>query len=243
MTPLLSVDDLTVDYGGNRAVEIDSFRLTAGSLTCVAGANGAGKTTLINALVGWSRGRPRVTARIELAGQDISRLAAHERARAGMLLVPEGQTVFSTLTVAENLAAVLPPPAKSGRRGFSLDEIFDLFPRLAERRQNLGSALSGGERGMLAVARALRAGPCLLLLDEPSIGLAPRLVGTLLSAVRRLVDGGLTVLLVEQNVRAALDVADRLLLLERGRIIAAGTASEMASDRRVADAYLGSSHG
>lgn len=240
--PILDVNSLTVDYGGNRAVNVDQLSLEQGSLSCIAGANGAGKSTFVNALLGWSRGRPRVAGSVKLNGTEVSAWSPTRRAREGMMLVPEGLGVYSTLTVNENLRGVIPPPSSSGRRGFTEEEIFDLFPRLAERRSHLGSSLSGGERGMLAVARALRAGPTVLLLDEPSIGLAPRLVSILLQAVRVLVDKGLTVLLVEQNVHAALEVSDRLYLLERGRVIASGTADEMRTDERLIEAYLGSAH-
>lgn len=240
MMSFLEVSDLVVDYGGNRAVQVDRLELEQGTLTCIAGANGAGKSTLVNALLGWSRGRPKVAGSVRLQGTEVGGWPTTRRAGEGMLLVPEGLGVFSTLTVDENLRGVVPPKASSGRRGFSESEIFELFPKLEERRDHLGGALSGGERGMLAVARALRAGPRLLLLDEPSIGLAPRLVSVLLAAIRGLVDKGLTVLLVEQNVHAALEVSDRLYLLERGEVVANGTAAEMRNDKRLIDAYLGS---
>ncbi len=243
MIPRLRAEQLVVHFGGNAALDLPALALASGTLTCIAGANGAGKSTLVNALLGWSRGRPRLNGRVWLDDRDVSALPANQRAEAGMLLVPEGRGVFSSLTVAENLAAVAPPPADAGRRRFEYDEIFALFPRLAERRQHLGGTLSGGERGMLAVARALRAAPRLLLLDEPSIGLAPRMISVLLSAIRSLVNEGLTVLLVEQNVHAALEVSDELLLLERGHVVASGTAQQMRNDPRLVDAYLGSERG
>lgn len=238
----LEIRDLTVDYGGNRAIQIDHLGIEQSSLTCIVGANGAGKSTFVNALLGWSRGRPRISGSVSLDGVEVSDWTTSQRAQHGMLLVPEGLGVFSTLTVDENLRGVLVPDPGSGRRTFTDDEIFSLFPRLAERRNHLGSSLSGGERGMLAVARALRAGPRLLILDEPSIGLAPRLVSTLLTAIRSLVDHGLTVLLVEQNVHAALQVANVVHLVERGRVVASGTADEMQDNPRLIDAYLGSAH-
>jgi branched-chain amino acid transport system ATP-binding protein len=202
----------------------------------VVGANGTGKSTLVNALLGWSRGAPRVSGSVRLAGEEIGGLPTHERVRRGLLLVPEGGPVFARLTVAENLAAA---EAMGGRRGHTEAEIFDLFPRLRERLHHSGAALSGGERQMLAIARALCLGPRALLLDEPSIGLAPRLVSTVLRTVRRLVDAGLPVLLVEQNVRAAIEVVDRLVLLERGRILAEGPVAAMRDDPRIIEAYLG----
>lgn len=236
---LLEIDNLSVDYGGNHALMVEKLSLEAGTLTGVVGANGAGKSTLVNSLLNWSRGKPRIAGRVLLDGVDISRLPTAERARLGLLLVPEGRGVFYEMTVEENMRSVLPPPPGAERRVFSLDDILGLFPRLGERLHHLGSALSGGERQMLALSRALMAGPRILLLDEPSIGLAPQLVMTLLKSVRQLVDDGLSVLLVEQNVRAALEVVDHLYLFERGRVIGQGSPDEMRSDPRLIEAYLG----
>jgi branched-chain amino acid transport system ATP-binding protein len=154
--------------------------------------------------------------------------------------VPEGKGIFSELTVMENLALVRPPTDTRGRHTFSMDDIFALFPRLAERRSHRGRMLSGGERQMVAVSRALRAAPTVLLLDEPSAGLAPRLVDELLLTMRALVDRGLSLLLVEQNVRATLELVDELYLLERGKVVGRGTAAEMKGDPRILEAYLGS---
>jgi branched-chain amino acid transport system ATP-binding protein len=205
----------------------------------LVGANGAGKSTLVNALAGWSRGRAIVTGKIKLEEQDIEGVAAHARVQRGLTLVPEGKNIFAELTVDENLALVRPPVDTTGRHIFHLPEVFEFFPRLAERRHHKGAALSGGERQMLAVGRALLAGPRVLMLDEPSAGLAPRLISDLLSRIRLLVDRGLPVLLVEQNVKAALKVVDHLYLLERGRVVAEGAANVMAADPRIVEAYLG----
>ena len=240
MTPVLDVRDLRVDYGGHLAVAVAALSLPAGTLSGVVGANGAGKSTLVNAVGGWSRAAPRISGAVLLDGEDVTGLPANQRVRRGITLVPEGHGVFLGLTVAENLRAVTAPGG--GRRGFSVDEIYDLFPRLRERRGNAAGSMSGGERQMLALSRALRLGPRVLLLDEPSIGLAPRLVITLLRTVRTLVDGGMTVLLVEQNVRAAVAVVDTLHLLERGRMVASGPVAAMQDDPRVLEAYLGASH-
>ncbi len=238
--PVLEATNLRVAYGGNVALDVPRIAVRERELVGVVGANGAGKSTLVNGLVGWSRGSPKVSGKVMLDGKDMSRLPPHERVKAGLLLIPEGKLVFTQMSVEENLAAsVNAPHDGQGRRHYSIDDVYTLFPRLYERRHHLGSQLSGGERQMLGIARALRLGPRALLLDEPSIGLAPRLVSTVLETVRSLVDSGLTVLLVEQNVRAAIEVVDRLVLLERGRIIAEGPASEMRDDPRIAEAYLG----
>jgi branched-chain amino acid transport system ATP-binding protein len=218
VTGVLSCRGLSAWYAGNAALVSVDVDVAAGAMVGVVGANGAGKSTLVNALAGWSRGRPRISGDVTLDGESLARLSAHQRARAGLSLVPGGKGVFNELTGEEVLA---------------------LFPRLHERRRHKGGALSGGERQMLALSRALLSSPRVLLLDEPSVGLAPRLVLDLLVRVRRLVDRGLPVLLVGQNVRAALEVVDELYLLERGRVVAQGTAAAMRDDRRVVEAYLG----
>ncbi len=243
MTAVLEATDLKVAYGGNTALSIPRLELGQGELVGIVGANGAGKSTLVNALLGWSRGAPRISGTVKLDGADISALPTHRRVRAGLLLVPESKLVFGRLTVEENLAAGGEANAAAGRSFYGVEQIYDLFPRLAERKGHLGSQLSGGERQMLGIARALRLGPRALLLDEPSIGLAPRLVSMVLETVRRLVDSGLSVLLVEQNVRAAIEVVDRLVLLERGQILAEGPAASMRDDPRIAEAYLGAHAG
>jgi branched-chain amino acid transport system ATP-binding protein len=216
-----------VAYAGNTALSIDQIEVRRGEVLGVVGANGAGKSTLVNALAGWSRGSPRVSGQVMLDGVDLSTMPAHDRARAGLLLVPEGKLVFGEMTVDENL------------RFYDRAAVFELFPRLSERRNHLGSQLSGGERQMLGIGRALMLGPRALMLDEPSIGLAPRLVSTVLQTMRTLASTGLAVLLVEQNVRAAIDVVDRLVLLERGRVVAQGPSDAMRNDPRIAQAYLG----
>lgn len=239
MTGVLHCDSLSVRYDGNVALSNVSISVPAGTMVGLVGANGAGKSTLVNALAGWSRGRAVVSGNINLAGQGINGLAAHERVARGLNLVPEGKNIFTELTVDENLALVRPPADATGRHLFRVPDVFDFFPRLAERRNHKGAALSGGERQMLAVGRALLAGPRVLMLDEPSAGLAPRLISDLLSRIRLLVDRGLPVLLVEQNVKAALKVVDHLYLLERGRIVAEGPADVMGADHRIVEAYLG----
>jgi branched-chain amino acid transport system ATP-binding protein len=239
MTAALNCEDLRVAYDGNVALNGVSLSVGAGQMIGLVGANGAGKSTLVNALAGWSRGRPSVSGRVMLDGHDITALAAHARSNNGLLLVPEGKNIFAELTVDENLGLVRQPRDVAGRHVFSIDDVYALFPRLAERRTYKGGSLSGGERQMLAVGRALLAAPRILILDEPSAGLAPRLILDLLQRIRDLVDRGLPVLLVEQNVKAALKVVDHLYLLERGRVIAEGPAEVMQSDARIVEAYLG----
>ena len=239
VSPVLSVQGLTVAYGGNVAVAIDALDVAPRELVGVVGANGAGKSSLVNGVAGWSRGQPRIDGAVRLDGEDISRMPSFKRARAGLLLIPEGKLVFGTMSVLDNLLPSAESRNAGGGHVYSLDEIFDLFPNLAARRTHLGSQLSGGERQMLGIARALRMGPRALMLDEPSIGLAPRLVFTVLETIRKLARNGLAVLVVEQNVRAAIEFVDRLVLLERGRIIAQGPTADMRDDPRIAEAYLG----
>ncbi|MDM7944570.1 MAG: ATP-binding cassette domain-containing protein [Hydrogenophaga sp.] len=237
--PVLQVQGLQVAYAGNRALDLKALQVGRGEVVGVVGANGAGKSTLVNALAGWSRGDPRVSGEVTLDGTRIDSWVPHERIRAGLALVPEGRLVFGRMSVEENLSTAFVPPAGPGRRIYSREEIYDLFPRLKERRQHLGSQLSGGERQMLGIGRALMMGPQLLLLDEPSIGLAPMLVAQVLGTMRTLAGQGLSILLVEQNVRAAIEVVDRLVLLERGRVVLEGPAAQMGNDPRIAQAYLG----
>jgi branched-chain amino acid transport system ATP-binding protein len=238
---VLRASDQKVAYSGNTAQSIEQIDVRRGEVLGVVGANGAGKSTLVNALAGWSRGAPRVSGQVMLDGVDLSAMPPHERARAGLLLVPEGKLVFGEMTVDENLSSLVGMSQDADRRFYDREAVFELFPRLSERRNHLGSQLSGGERQMLGIGRALMLGPRALMLDEPSIGLAPRLVSTVLQTMRTLASTGLAVLLVEQNVRAAIDVVDRLVLLERGRVVAQGPADAMRNDPRIAQAYLGAS--
>ncbi len=242
MSARLEIRDLRVAYDRNLAVSIAHLTVEPGTLAAVIGANGAGKSTLINAIANWSRAAPRLSGEILIDGHAIADKPADLLARKGVVLVPEGRGVFMGLTVEENLRAGT-PAVTAGGRAYSLADIYTLFPRLRERGTTPGGALSGGERQMLAIGRALRMAPRLLLLDEPSIGLAPRLVSLLLETIRALVDRGLTVFLVEQNVPAAMAVADRLYLLERGRLVASGSVATMKDDPRIIEAYLGARDG
>jgi branched-chain amino acid transport system ATP-binding protein len=236
---VLQVRRLRVAYDGNRALDMNELSVSRGEVVGVVGANGAGKSTLVNALAGWSRGEPRVSGEIVLDGRRVDDWPTHDRVRAGLLLVPECRLVFGRMSVEENLSTAFALAAAPGRRVYTRDEVYELFPRLKERRRHLGSQLSGGERQMLGIGRALMMGPQVLLLDEPSIGLAPMLVSQVLQTMRTLARSGLSILLVEQNVRAAIEVVDRLVLLERGRVVMQGPTEQMGSDPRIARAYLG----
>jgi len=238
MSALLELADLRVRYGHTAALHGVGLTVGIGELVAVAGANGAGKSTLVNAVAGWSRGRAAVSGAVRIGGVDVGGLPAHRRTASGIVLVPEGKGVFEGLTVEENLKLVSPARNAPGKR-YEVGDVYEVFPQLAERAPKKCATLSGGERQMVAIGRALRAAPRLLILDEPSVGLAPRLVFDVLRHVRDLVDGGLSVLLVEQNVKAALEVADRLYLLDQGRVVADGPADEMRDDERIAAAYLG----
>jgi len=232
---MLSVEGLRSGYGRIEALHGVSIDVAAGEIVSLLGANGAGKTTLLRAISGV---QPISGGRIRFEGRELDGLPAHRRVALGIAQVPEGRQVFAPLSVEDNL--------KLGawtRRDASLAAelamIYELFPLLAARRHASAGMLSGGEQQMLAISRALMAKPRLLLLDEPSMGLAPMLVEQILDTVRRLKQSGLTVLLVEQNARAALAIADRAYVVETGRIVASGSAAELLADERVQAAYLG----
>jgi branched-chain amino acid transport system ATP-binding protein len=233
---VLEVADLHVRYGEMEAVRGVSFAVRGGEAVAILGANGAGKTTTLKALMGLV---PIAGGRIVLEGRSLDRLPPWKRAEAGIAWAPEGRRVFADLTVEENLCAGGYRLGASARRGL-LPEVYALFPRLAERRTQLARTLSGGEQQMLALGRAMMARPRLLLVDEASLGLAPIFVERVFDAIRRLVAHGVTLLLVEQNARQSLRVVERAYLLEVGRIVRHGTATELAADPSVRDAYLGS---
>ncbi len=231
---MLTVDGLTTDYGPVRAVDDVSLEVSSGTITSVLGANGAGKTSLLRTISGLVRPS---AGRIVLDGQEITRTPVEEIVRRGLAHVPEGRGVVTELTVEENLRL---GGLWRGRDAAPLSEIYELFPRLEERCQQPASRLSGGERQMLSIGRALVARPRVLLLDEPSLGLAPLLVAQIMSLVRRLADTlGLAVLLVEQNARSALSISDRGIVLNLGRVVADQQPSELAADERLRHAYLG----
>jgi branched-chain amino acid transport system ATP-binding protein len=231
---MLTVTGLTTDYGPVRAVNDVSLEVGEGSVTAVLGANGAGKTSLLRTITGLVR---PTAGKVTLAGQDITRLSVEEIARRGLAHVPEGRGVITELTVSENLRL---GGLWRGGDAAPMHEIYDLFPRLEERSGQPASRLSGGERQMLSIGRALMARPRALLMDEPSLGLAPRLVVQIMELVRKLADSfGLAVLLVEQNARSALSVADRGVVLNLGRVVADQDPEKIAADERLRHAYLG----
>jgi len=234
---LLAVDDLAAGYAKKTVLEAVSFRVGVGERVAIVGRNGAGKTTLLQTLLGVL---PARRGRIEYGGRDVAADAAGDRVRAGIALVPQGGRVFSNLTVRENLDLGGYIVRDAGALAASLDLVYQTFPRLRERAAQRAGTLSGGERQMLAVGRALMAGPRLLMLDEPSSGLAPILVRELMDKVRELsAASGTTVLLVEQNIREAFRVVDRVYVLKLGRIVFEDRPESLLADDRLRRAYLG----
>jgi branched-chain amino acid transport system ATP-binding protein len=234
---LLEIRALEVRYGGIRAVKGIDLEVAQGELVCLIGANGAGKSSTLRALAGLA---PGASGSIRFGDRDIARAPAFERSRSGLVMVPEGRGVFSRLTVDENLAMGAYARADSG---VSSDRarVFELFPRLAERRKQVAGTLSGGEQQMLAIGRALMSRPRLLALDEPSMGLAPMAARLILKVIRDINRAGVTVLLVEQNAQGALALAHRAYVMESGEITLAGEARALLADPRVREAYLGES--
>jgi branched-chain amino acid transport system ATP-binding protein len=237
-TPLLQITNLRAGYGRAEVLHGISLHADKGSVITVIGPNGAGKSTLLNTLMGMLPGQ----GRIEFDGQDMTTLTLEERVMQGMALVPEKRELFGTMTVEDNLLLGGYRQMRLGNKQWRdrLADVFDIFPRLQERQKQLAGTLSGGERQMLAVGRALMGRPTLLMLDEPSLGLAPLIVREIFSIVETLRKTGVTIVLVEQNARAALQVADHGYVLEMGEISAQGPASELAHDPRVIETYLGS---
>lgn len=233
---MLDVTGLTVSYGKHVALGDVSIRVEAGEMVAILGANGAGKSSLLNAIGG--RVRPR-SGGISLRGTDLLALPQHALVEQGIALVPEGRGIFPTLSVAENLALGANPERARGRRDGSLAAVFELFPRLQERQRQIAGTMSGGEQQMVAIGRALMSSPDLLLLDEPSLGLAPILVKEVFAALKRIRETGLTIMIVEQNARATLALADRAYLIEAGQITGTGLAKDLRHDPAVIRAFLG----
>jgi branched-chain amino acid transport system ATP-binding protein len=230
MPELLTIERLTAGYGEAIVLNGVSLALAEGQSLALLGRNGMGKTTLINSIVGVTR---FVGGSIKLDGRDITGLRPDQRAHAGIGWVPQERNIFKSLTVEENLTAV----ARAGP--WVVARIYQLFPRLAERRRNLGNHLSGGEQQMLAVGRALVLNPRIMLLDEPLEGLAPILVEELLAALQRIIEEGTSAILVEQNAQKVLGVTDRAAIIERGSVVYEGASRDLIADRAVLESYLG----
>ncbi|MBQ8104959.1 MAG: ABC transporter ATP-binding protein [Afipia sp.] len=237
MTRLLSVENAHIAYGKVEAVRGVSLDVNADEIVTIVGANGAGKTTLLNAIMGLLP----LSGSVVFSGQQISRLDIEDRVAAGLCIVPEHRELFGTMTVEENLqlGGFRVPRAKAASEQ---ERVFALFPRLKERRTQLAGTLSGGEQQMLAMGRALMSQPRLLMLDEPSLGLAPLIVADIFRTIGELRQAGVSVLLVEQNARAALEIADRAYVMELGEFIMSGSAKEISGDQRVVASYLGFQH-
>ena len=232
---MLDVSGLTVSYGHVEAVREVSFRVAQGTIVSLVGPNGAGKTTTLNAISGIV---PAAAGSIRFQGRDITRMSPHRRVSEGIVQIPEGRLVLASMTVRENLElGAFRRPAGEIRSTIAAME--ERFPILAERRKSLAGTLSGGEQQMLAIARGLMAKPKLLLLDEPSLGLAPLLVQTIFEIVGELHSEGLTILLVEQNARQALSVSSHGYVMESGKIVLEGSAKQLMADQAVIDFYLG----
>ena len=235
---MLEVHDLSLAYGKHQALRGVSLQVAKGELVVMLGANGAGKSSLLKAI--GAMVRPQDGARVLLAGQELMRLPAHQVVEAGLALVPEGRGVFGDLTVRENLQLGAQPRRARALEAQSLARVLDLFPKLAQRMAQTVRTMSGGEQQMVAVGRALMSAPDILLLDEPSLGLSPLMCKELFSALARIRNLGVGVLLVEQNARQSLAIADRGYLLETGLVVGQGTAAELQASPAVRKAYLGS---
>ncbi len=237
MSALLQVTDAHVAYGKVEAVRAVNLEVRDGEIVTIIGANGAGKTTLLNATMGILP----LKGGVQFAGKEISKLDIEDRVAAGLSLVPEHRELFATMNVEDNLllGAFRIDKATAAR---SFERVYTLFPRLKERRKQLAGTLSGGEQQMLAMGRALMGAPKLLMLDEPSLGLAPIIVADIFRIVGELKAAGVAVLLVEQNAQAALKIADRAYVMELGEFVLDGAASDIASNQRVVASYLGFQH-
>jgi branched-chain amino acid transport system ATP-binding protein len=234
--PILEVKNIKVRYSGLPVLQGISLAVNAGETVCVVGANGAGKSTLLRAIMGTQRA---FEGRIVFSGRDIQQLRTEEIVRLGIVYVPEEKMLFRPLAVEENLmlgAYILSDPRRIQE---NLDFVYTLFPRLKERRLQPASTLSGGEQQMVAIGRGLMSRPQVLMLDEPSLGLAPKLVDEVLDTVRRLKEEGMTILLVEQNVREALDLADRGYVIQTGRMVGEGSGKALLANDTFRQAFLG----
>ncbi|TAM99796.1 MAG: ABC transporter ATP-binding protein [Rhizobiaceae bacterium] len=228
---ILEVEDLHLTMGPQEILHGVSFSLAKGGIFAVLGSNGVGKTSLMRTISGIYRPK---SGRIKLDGTDIAGLPSHEIVARGLLQAPEGRQIFSSMTVRENLLI------GGAEHGMAEEKrVLDLFPVLGERYRQRAGSLSGGEQQMLCIARALMRKPTVLLLDEPSLGLSPKLVRTIFTLIRRIREEGVSLVLVEQNARAALKIADRAAVIDGGRVVLEGTAADLAADPRIVEAYLG----
>lgn len=240
-TPVLEVQDLHVAYGKVEALHGAAIRVDAGQIVTVIGPNGAGKSTMLNAIAGALGANASAQGAVLLRGLEVKAWPVEERVAQGMSLVPESRDLFTTMSVEDNLLLGSYTRYKRGEKDWraQLDVVYDLFPRLRERRTQAAGTMSGGERQMVAVGRALMARPALLMLDEPSLGLAPLIVKEIFRIIVRLKELGVAILLVEQNARAALQAADYAYVLETGDVVMEGPAAELANDPKVIETYLG----
>ena len=234
MANILKVDDINVYYGAIHAIKGISFHVEEGEIVTLIGANGAGKTTTLQTVSGLLRSK---TGSIEFCGENIGHVPAHKIVEKGLAQVPEGRRIFLRMTVQENLE--MGAYTANGDHSEAMEKVFEQFPRLKERRKQIGGTLSGGEQQMLAMGRALMSSPKLMMLDEPSMGLAPILVEQIFEIIQNLHKAGTTILLVEQNAQMALSVADRAYVMETGKITLSGTGKELAESDEVRKAYLG----
>jgi branched-chain amino acid transport system ATP-binding protein len=236
MTARLDIEDITTGYDRADVLEGVTLAVEPGRITCLLGANGSGKTTLIRAILGLT---PPRAGRIRLDGRDIAGLATHRVIAAGIACIPEGRKVFPKFTVEENLrAGAYQEPSEVVTRA-RIAEIYDIFPRLGERRAQLAGTMSGGEQAMVSIGRGLMRAPRLLLIDEPSLGLAPLLVKENFNIIRKINERGITVFLVEQNVHQTLAIAHYGYVLSKGRVVASGPSAELAGRQEVREAYFG----